>query len=247
MNETITLARKDLQLLLLDRTSLIVAFVLPLVLIAVFGSVFASSFPADGPISSYDYIFSKVMFWGLIGGVASSVASMATEKSSGTIIRLQLSPVTSLQVILGKCLACVTLLVLSSVLSWVFATVLFGVKTNSHLTLLVVFISNAICFAGLMTFLANFVKTERAASALSWSVLQVMATFSGIMFPVAIMPSWMISMTNFNPVTWAVKAMEVALWKDASLQEILLPLAVPLFTGLAFFGLSVFFFRWNID
>ncbi len=246
MNEILTLARKDLQLLLLDKTSLVVTFALPLALVSLIGSVFSSSFPADTGITSYDYMFSKLMFWGLMGGVASSVGSMAIEKSSGTIIRLQLSPVGKLHVLLGKSLACIAILLLSSVLTWLFATVLFGVKTNSHLFLVLITISNAIFFAGLMTFLANFVKTERAAGALSWSLLQVLACFSGIMFPIAVMPPWMVSLTNYNPVTWAVKAMEIALWKDTSLQEMLLPVGIPLLTGIVFFGLSTYIFRWTV-
>ena len=246
MNEIFTLARKDLQLLLLDKTSLVVTFALPVVLVALIGSVFTSSFPAGGAISSYDYMFSKVMFWGLIGGVASSVGSMAIEKSSGTIIRLQLSPVSKLQVLLGKSLACVAILLLSSAFTWLFSTVLFGVKTNSYLFLALITVSNAVFFAGLMTFLANFVKTERAAGALSWSSLQVLACFSGIMFPIAVMPPWMKSLTNFNPVTWAVKAMELALWTETSLQEMLLPVGIPLLTGIVFFSLSTFIFRWTV-
>jgi len=110
-----------------------------------------------------------------------------------------------------------------------------------------ILVSNAIFFAGLMIFMANFAKTERAAGALSWSVLQIFACFSGIMFPIAIMPSWMAAMTNYNPVTWSVKAMEIALWKDATFTEMLLPVGIPLLSGIIFFALSVYIFRWSED
>ena len=236
MNEIITLTRKDLKLLILDKTSLIVTFALPLGLIALIGTVFSSSIPSSSGITSYDYAFSKVMFWGLIGGVASSVASMAIEKNSGTIIRLRLSPISKLQLLSGKSLACITVLLLSSTASWLFATFLFGIKTNSYFYLLLILVANGIFFSGLMIFLANFAKTERAAGALSWSVLQLLACFSGIMFPVAIMPPWMAAMTNYNPVTWAVKAMEIALWRDVNFSEMLLPIAIRYFQEL--FSLS---------
>jgi ABC-2 type transport system permease protein len=245
MNEILTLTRKDLQLLLLDKTSLIVTFALPLVLIALIGSVFSSSFPPSIGITSYDYAFSKVMFWGLIGGVASSVASMAIEKNSGTIIRLQVSPINKFQALLGKSLACTVMLILSSVISWLFASILFDIKTSSILFFILVLLSNAIFFTGFMAFLSNFVKTERAAGALSWSVLQILACFSGIMFPTTIMPPWMVTMTNFNPVTWAVKAMEIALWKEITVDTMLLPIGVPALAGFIFFGLSVYLFRWT--
>jgi len=245
MKEIINLTRKDLQLLVLDRTSLIVTFALPLALIALIGSVFSSTFSPSLGITSYDYAFSKVMFWGLIGGVASSVASIAIEKNSGTMIRLQVSPSNKFQILLGKGLACFLILLTSSAASWLFASLLFGIKTNSFLFLVLVIISNSIFFTGFMSFLSTFVNTERAAGALSWSLMQLLACFSGIMFPITIMPPWMVTMTNFNPVTWAVKAMEVALWQDITPDKILLPLGIPIFAGIIFFTISVFIFRWS--
>jgi ABC-2 type transport system permease protein len=245
MKEIITLTRKDLQLLFLDKTSLIVTFALPVVLVALIGSVFARSFPPSSGITSYDYAFSKVMFWGLMGGVASSVASLAIEKNSGTIIRIQLAPVLKFQVLAGKALACISVILISSFLTWAFAAVLFGIKTASPLNLVLICFSNAVFFAGLMTFLANFVSTERAAGALSWSVAQILACFSGIMFPIALMPSWMSNTANFNPVTWAVKAMEIVLWTGGTFSELILPVSITLGSGIFFFALSVYLFRWT--
>lgn len=244
MQEILTITRKDIRLLLLDKTSLILTFALPVVLIGLIGNVMSSSFPNVG-ISSYDYAFSKFMFWGLFGGAASSVASIAIEKNSGTIIRLQVSPATKFHVLFGKSLACIGMLLLSSIISYLFAKLLFGIKTSSYFALLLVLISNAVFLAGFMTFLGNFVKTERAAGGLSWGVLQVLACFSGIMFPVTIMPSWMQAVSNFNPVTWSVKAMEIALWKEVTFNEMLFPVGIPVLAGVALFGVSVYLFRWT--
>ncbi len=196
MNEIITLTRKDLQLLLRDKTSLILTFAMPLTLIALIGSAFTSAFPASMKITSYDYAFSKVMFYGIMGGAASSVASFAIEKHSGTLVRLQLAPISKLQILMGKNLACLALVLFSSVASWLFATLLFGIYTHSYFFLAVILFSNGIFFCGLMTFLSNFVSTERAAGGLSWAVLQVLACFSGIMFPIAVMPAWMVAMSK---------------------------------------------------
>lgn len=244
MKEILTITRKDIQLLLLDKASVILTFALPVVLIGLIGNVMSSTFPNVG-ISSYDYAFSKFMFWGLFGGAASAVASLAVEKNSGTIIRLQLAPLSKFHVLLGKSIACIIMLMLSSIISYLFAKLLFDIKTSSYFALLLVLISNAIFLAGFMTFLANFVKTERAAGGLSWGVLQVLACFSGIMFPVSVMPAWMVPITNFNPVTWSVKAMEIALWKEVTFSEMLLPLTIPVLSGAALFCVSAYLFKWS--
>lgn len=244
MKEILTITRKDIQLLLIDKASVILTFGLPVVLIGLIGNVMSSTFPSVG-ISSYDYAFSKFMFWGLFGGAASAVASLAIEKNSGTIIRLQLAPLSKFHVLLGKSIACIIMLMLSSIISYLFAKLLFDIKTSSYFALLLVLISNAIFLAGFMTFLANFVKTERAAGGLSWGVLQVLACFSGIMFPVTIMPAWMVSITNFNPITWSVKAMEIALWKEVTFNEMLLPITIPVLSGVALFSVSAYLFKWS--
>lgn len=246
MKEILTITRKDIHLLAVDKTSLILTFALPVVLIGLIGNVMSATFPAVG-ISSYDYAFSKFMFWGLIGGTASSVGSMANEKNSGTIIRLQVSPVSKFHMLLGKGLACISMLLLSSVISFLFAKLFFGIMTSSYIALAIVLISNTIFLAGFMTFLANFVKTERAAGGLSWGVLQVLACFSGIMFPLSIMPAWMAAMANYNPVTWSVKAMELALWNDFTLKEMILPLGIPVLSGVIFFSISIYLFRWTAE
>ena len=51
------------------------------------------------------------------------------------------------------------MLLFSSVISYLFAKLLFGIKTGSYVWLAVVLISNGVFLGGLMTFFANFVKT----------------------------------------------------------------------------------------
>jgi ABC-2 type transport system permease protein len=245
MKQIIILTKKDLALLFKDKTSLVVTFALPIVLVAIVGSAFANAFPPSIGITSHDYAFSKVMFWGLMGGVASSVTSIAIEKSSGTIVRLQLAPINKLHMLLGKALACMVVILASSFLTWTISAGVFGIKTTAPFSLLIVCVASAVFFAGLSTFLSNFVKTERAAGALSWGILQVMACFSGIMFPTTVMPGWMLNITKFNPLTWAVRAMESALWKGGAFMDLYMPITIIVGAGIVLFLASLYRFRWT--
>lgn len=233
------LTRKDLQLLFLDKTSVIVTFLLPVVLVALVGGAFVQAFPPSVGITSYDYAFSKVMFWGLMGGAASSVASMAIEKNSGTTVRLRLAPLTVFELIAGKAVACVAVILISSLVTWLFAKICFGIMTSAPFALIVVCIANAILFAGLMAFLSGFVHTERSASGLSWAVMQILACFSGIMFPIKVMPPWMQNITEVNPVAWAVKGMENALWKGGEFHILAGLVSATAGAGCFFFALAV--------
>lgn len=243
MNILIGLTRKDVALLLHDKTSMVLTFLLPLVLVALIGSAFGNSFPPSLGITSYDYAFSKVLFWGLMGGVASSVGSLTNERTSGTMVRLQLAPIRKIEILAGKALSCILMILCSTIICWIFATLLFGIKTSEPFALAIVCLINALFFGGLMTFLSQFVHTERAAGALSWTVLQILACFSGIMFPVNVMPSWMANITTFNPVTWAVKSMEIALWQNEAFGELLVPLAIVFASGVLLFITGAYLFQ----
>jgi hypothetical protein len=59
------------------------------------------------------------------------------------------------------------------------------------------------------------------------------------------MPPWMVNVANVNPVTWAVKAMEIALWKGGEFSELSVPLTVVSAAGIFLFCAAVFIFREN--
>jgi ABC-2 type transport system permease protein len=102
----------------------------------------------------------------------------------------------------------------------------------------------SIAFVGIMMFLSVLGKTEQSAGGIGWAILLVMAMLGGGMIPLFAMPSWMKIVSDISPVKWAILAMEGAVWRQFSFQEMLLPCGILLAVGVATFAVGVRAFRW---
>lgn len=93
-------------------------------------------------------------------------------------------------------------------------------------------VSIGICFVGMMLPLSLIGKTEQAVSGAVWGVCTVMAMFGGGMIPVIFMPDFVQTLSNYDPVKWAVYSMEGAIWRGLSFAEMLLPCGILIAVGL---------------
>jgi len=88
-------------------------------------------------------------------------------------------------------------------------------------------------------------KTERAASGIGWGVLMIFAMIGGGMLPLFFMPDWLKALSNISPIKWGILALEGAIWRDFTFQELLQPYLVLAVFGLVTFFIGVRLFRWS--
>jgi ABC-2 type transport system permease protein len=108
-------------------------------------------------------------------------------------------------------------------------------------------LSTSLGFVGIMMLLSVMGKTEQSAGGIGWSVLMVISMIGGGMIPLFVMPSWMRTISHFSPVKWAILAMEGALWRRFTFQEMLLPCGILIGVGLVFFIVGVRLFQWSTE
>ncbi len=198
----------------------------------------------EGPNNSFAVSFPQGIIWGIIGTTIGFGVTLVTERTRGTLIRMRIAPISSWQILAGKGLACFLMTLSISVSLMALAILFFGVKPNSFPLLGLAFIGTSVCFSGIMMLLAVPGKTEAAANGISWSIMMILAMFGGGMVPIFIMPSWMQSLSHFSPVKWSMLALEGALWREFTLNEMLVPVGILLGVGIVFFAAGVRFFRW---
>ena len=63
------------------------------------------------------------------------------------------------------------------------------------------------------------------------------------MMPPAFMLAWLRNISHVSPVKWGILAMEGAIWREFSVAGLLLPYAVLIGIGLAFFTFGVLMLR----
>ncbi len=188
------------------------------------------------PASAWEVTFPSSILWGLLACAATFAVSLVTERQAGTLFRLRVAPVTRTQVLAGKGLACFATCTAVATLLLAVAVVFLGVRVQSPVGLAVAVGSTAACFVGIMMLLSVVARTEQAASGIGWGVLTVMAMLGGGMFPLFLMPPWMLTLSHVSPVKWGIVSIEGAIWRGFSPAEMAVPCAVLLGVGAACFA-----------
>jgi len=180
--------------------------------------------------SRWDISFPQAMLWGVMGCVAGFSISIVREQTLGTMLRLQVAPITRFHILAGKALACFTTVIGVIVFMTVLGVAL-GMRPTNYVALIVAAVSVACCFVGIMMTFAVFGKTEQAVGGIGWVINMIMAMFGGAMIPVMFMPAFIQKLSVLSPVRWGILAIEGAIWRDFNSAEMALPCAILISVG----------------
>ena len=170
--------------------------------------------------------------WGVLACAAGFAISIARERTQGTMMRLQIAPISRSEVLIGKALACFLSVML--VISFMVGLgLLLGMRPGSYSMLALAALCVASCFVGIMMVMSNLGTTEESVNGAGWAINMVMAMFGGAMIPVMFMPQFMKSLSILSPVKWGILALEGAIWREFSLSEMMLPCGILLGVGVA--------------
>jgi ABC-2 type transport system permease protein len=180
--------------------------------------------------SKWDISFPQAMVWGILACAAGFAISLVRERKQGTLLRLQVAPVTRGQLVAGKALACFVS-VIAVIAVMVALGFWLGMRPRSPLLLALAAVCIAACFVGIMMLMSVIGKTEEAVSGAAWGANMLMAMFGGGMVPLLFLPSFMRTLSHASPVKWTVLALEGAIWRGFTPVEMLLPCAILIATG----------------
>jgi ABC-2 type transport system permease protein len=193
----------------------------------------------SGPRSAFEVTFPSAILWALIGCAATFAVSIVRERTAGTYLRLRLAPITRAHILGGKGLACFVSCVAVSVLLILIGILIFGVRVANSGILAIGILSSAFCFVGLMMLISVLGKTEESVGGAAWGIMLVAAMAGGGMLPVIFMPKWLLTISHFSPVKWAILAVEGGIWRNFSLSEMVLPVGMLIVIGLVCYGIGV--------
>lgn len=191
-----------------------------------------------GPRNGFAVTFPQGLLWGIIGCLMTFASAIVRERQQGTLARLRASPLTPWAIVLGKSLACAGTIAVVATILFALAAIGFGVRPSSWPLLVVAVSASALCFTGVMMLVASLGSTEESVSGAGWAVMMPLMMFGGGMIPLFVMPGWMQSVSHFSPVKWATLALEGAVWRDFSMSEMAVPLAILLAVGALCFAIG---------
>lgn len=197
------------------------------------------------PRSSFEISFPQGVVWGLMGCVMAFGASLAEERTKGTLMRLTTAPISRGQILAGKALACFIACILVQVLLVALAVIFFKARFLNPLFTVLGLLASSIGFTGIMMFMAGLSRTEGAAQGYGRAIVLVLAMIGGGTIPVFFMPAFMKTVSGISPFKWAVEAIEGGMWRGFTLPQMLVPIGILLGIGLLGFIIGTMAMRWS--
>jgi len=198
-----------------------------------------------GPRNAYDVSFPQGVMWAVLSTAYGFALSLVMERTRGTLVRLRMAPISRGQILLGKAGGCLFTIVTVSTVLLLIGALVFNVRPNSWGLLAAAVLSSAIGFVGIMMLISVMGRSQRGVSGLGWAAMMAMSMTGGAMVPLFVMPPWMQTASQISPVRWGIIAIEGAIWRDFTVQQMLLPCAILVAIGVVGFAVGVRVFRWT--
>jgi len=185
-------------------------------------------------------IMAMVVMMSLMTGLPHAISY---EKDKGTLDGMLAAPTSRWAIILGKVMAQSTTGLIQGFIILLLSVLLFGVTIHGSILLVVLLIMLTVfSFVGLGILITSFADKEETATMVMMTLMFPMMFLSGVFFPIQQMPSFMQTLANFLPLTYAAEAMRKvmvlgagtgAILTDvvvlAAFGSVLLAIAVPMF------------------
>lgn len=205
-----------------QRESVVFTLLFPLILMAIFGSVFSGEI--DFGVSFSQYFLAGMIASGLVNsGFQQLAINIPMERDDGSLKRLRGTPMPVASYFIGK-----TILVLASITFQVFFLLLggvlfFGIHLPSALDKWLIFA--ALIFLGTASSTALGIafsvvpKSGRGASAVVSPLVIILQFFSGVFFVFTQLPDWMQQIAAIFPLKWLCQGIRSVFLPEAFAQS----------------------------
>ncbi len=206
-----------------------------------FGRSF-SPYLAEYGSGYFAYVFAATAFFGYIGtGAGSYAARLRDEQLQGTLeasLSAPVSPAVFLAALTAWNFLLATFELIIYVLAGVFIFKLDLSRANLP-ALAAVFLFSAVSFAALGILSSCFVLLFKRGNPAAWVLNNFEGLLGGVYFPVAVLPFWLQWLSWLLPVTYSIRALQLALHKGAGILELKAELLTLLLFALILAPLSV--------
>ena len=197
-------------------------------------------------VNYFSYVLLSTAFFGYVGvGLGSFSERIHAEQQFGTLEAVLLTP-TKISTILFSLAIWNLVLATLDMLVYI-ALALFLFKINfahiNYLSTAVIFLLTVTSFSALGIISASFIMVLKRGNPFAWLLGSLEGLVGGVYFPITVLPAWMQLLAKFFPITYAIQAIQLAVYKGAPLSQlwqeagilflfsvILLPLSLFLFT-----------------
>ena len=178
----------------------------------------------------------------LLGGAI----TLMQERQEGTLRRLLVMPISKVAVLTGKLLGVFVSGILQMVVLIAFGTFAFSVPWGqSPLALVLLILAFAFAITSLGMMMAALTRTLAQANSLNTVVVLAMSSLGGAWWPLEIVPTWMQSLGQLFPTTWAMRGFHDIITRGLGVTAVLPEVGILLLYGLVFLAIGTWRFRYE--
>jgi ABC-2 type transport system permease protein len=201
---------------------------------------------ANAAYNGYAHSFAGMGIQFLLFATASLGIEVLLERQRGLWKRLRSAPISRLTLLGGKTLSMTLVSLLTLLVSFGFAMVVFHVRIDGSL---IGFFSVAVaCSLMAATFgllIAALGQTPQAARGVSTFAILLMVMLGGAWVPTFVFPAWLQQITVVVPARWAVDGLDAMTWRGIGLSGAVAPTLVLLGFAALFGFVAWTRFRWE--
>jgi len=182
----------------------------------------------------------------LFSSMVVSTGAIVYEREKGTLKKIRASPIHPISMLFGKTLAALFQTAISILIMAVMAVTLLTPSLNWDVSLLV-----PIMFLGSMNGIALGLiiscigRAPQEASNAATTIGIVLQFFIGMYFPIEYLPTYLQQVSKVIPMTYAAQAIRDIMVRNATLNDILLPIATLTFSAIILYVIGVLLYkRW---
>jgi ABC-2 type transport system permease protein len=188
-----------------QRESVVFTMLFPLILLAIFGSVFSNDIAPGVTFSQY-FVAGMIASGVINTGFQQLAIMIPVERDFGTLKRLRGTPMPAMSYFIGKALLVTVSMVIQVALLLLAGIAFFGVSAphsiDKWLLLLALLILGSATSTILGIAFSAVPKSGRGASAVVSPVVIVLQFFSGVFFVFTDLPGWMQQVAAIFPLKW---------------------------------------------
>jgi ABC-2 type transport system permease protein len=180
-------------------------------------------------------------------GLTTFAGALRQAQTTGTLEAMLAAPARLSHVILASSLWSYGLTTLHVVLYLLAGALFLGVRVDGNFpAALAVLALSALVFGSIGIFSAAFVMALKRGDPVTAAVSAVSTFFGGVYFPVEVLPGWLAPLSAILPVTYALRAMRLALLQGAGWGALAGDLLVLAGFAAALLPLSLWAFRYAV-
>lgn len=199
------------------REEVIFTFALPIVLLALFATIFGGEIDGTGVDASQYFVAGMLASTGITVGFQSLAGQLALERDDGTLKRLAGTPMPKAAYMLGKIGLVTTVAVIQAVTMFVIGVAAFGVTlpdAQGWAILGSVLALNLSIWTLLGLAFSRVIRDPRAGAAVAVPPALVLQFVSGVYIQFSMIPSWLQQIASVFPLRWATLGTRQALLPD---------------------------------